>query len=90
MWPLGPIAGLSCPGQLPFEQSGGLVSPGDRAAQAGQVDENICRFPRGAGASFADVVRPGSDMTGIDQPPILLAEYDRVVDVRRPPASTGE
>src|SRR6516165_6541731 len=65
-------------GQVAQNERGELVGPGDPAAQARQVFENLrrCLAQAGAGFDVADL-------------PALRAARDAVIDTARPPASTA-
>ena len=76
-------------GQVAQDEHGALVGPGDPAAQARQVFENLRRCLREAGAGFDDVVKLGFFVLDIAYLPALRAARDAVIDTARPPASTA-
>jgi enamine deaminase RidA (YjgF/YER057c/UK114 family) len=76
-------------GQVAQDEHGELVGPGDPAAQARQVFENLRRCLREAGAGFDDVVKLGFFVLDIAYLPALRAARDAVIDTARPPASTA-
>jgi enamine deaminase RidA (YjgF/YER057c/UK114 family) len=76
-------------GQVAQDEHGELVGPGDPAAQARQVFENLRRCLREAGAGFDDVVKLGFFVLDIAYLPDLRAARDAVIDTARPPASTA-
>ena len=76
-------------GQVAQDEHGELVGPGDPAAQARQVFENLRRCLQEAGASFGDVVKLGFFVLDIAYLPALRAARDAVIDTARPPASTA-
>ena len=74
-------------GQVPLDESGILIGPGDAGSQARQVLTNLKRIIEGAGASLADVARTTIYLT-------RLEDRARVGEVRAeffpapPPANT--
>lgn len=76
-------------GQVAQDEHGRLVGPGDAAAQARQVFENLRRCLAEAGASFDDVVKLGFFVLDVADLPAVRAARDAVIDVTRPPASTA-
>jgi enamine deaminase RidA (YjgF/YER057c/UK114 family) len=76
-------------GQIAQDERGELVGPGDPAAQARQVFENLGRCLAAAGAGFGDVVKLGFFVLDIADLLALRAARDAVIDVARPPASTA-
>jgi enamine deaminase RidA (YjgF/YER057c/UK114 family) len=76
-------------GQIAQDERGELVGPGDPAAQATQVFENLGRCLAAAGAGFGDVVKLSFFVLDIADLPALRAARDAVIDVARPPASTA-
>ena len=76
-------------GQVAQDEHGEMVGPGDPAAQARQVFENLRRCLQEAGASFGDVVKLGFFVLDIAYLPALRAARDAVIDTARPPASTA-
>jgi enamine deaminase RidA (YjgF/YER057c/UK114 family) len=75
-------------GQVPLDNAGNLVGPGDFAAQAGQVFENIRLALADVGATFADVVKLNFYVLDVAQLRALREVRDRHVNVATPPAST--
>jgi enamine deaminase RidA (YjgF/YER057c/UK114 family) len=76
-------------GQVAQDESGELVGPGDPAAQARQVFENLRRCLAQAGAGFDDVVKLAFFVLDIADLPALRVARDAVIDTARPPASTA-
>jgi enamine deaminase RidA (YjgF/YER057c/UK114 family) len=76
-------------GQVAQDEHGELVGPGEPAAQARQVFQNLDRCLAEAGASFDDVVKLGLFVLDIAYLPALRAARDAVIDTTRPPASTA-
>jgi enamine deaminase RidA (YjgF/YER057c/UK114 family) len=76
-------------GQFAQDERGGLVGPGDPAAQARQVLENLRRCLAAAGAGFGDVVKLTFFVLGVAGLPAVRAARDAVIDTGRPPASTA-
>src|SRR5215471_4590349 len=76
-------------GQVAQNERGELVGPGDPAAQARQVFENLRRCLAQAGADFGDVVKLAFFVLDVADLPALRAARDAVIDTARPPASTA-
>src|SRR5690349_9394336 len=76
-------------GQIAQDESGRLVGPGDPAAQAQQVFENLRRCLAAAGAGFSDVVKLTFFVLDVADLPAVRAARDAVIDTGRPPASTA-
>lgn len=76
-------------GQVAMDAEGNLVGPGDPAAQAEQVFENLQRALAAAGATFADVIKLGYFLTDVAFLPAVREVRDRYLDTERPPASTA-
>jgi enamine deaminase RidA (YjgF/YER057c/UK114 family) len=76
-------------GQVAFDADGQLVGPGDPAAQARQVFDNMRRCLAAAGATFGEVVKLTIFVTDIAFLPAVRAARDEVLDSSRPPASTA-
>ncbi|MGA5700556.1 RidA family protein [Peterkaempfera bronchialis] len=74
-------------GQIAVDEHGVLVGPGDPAAQARQVFENLRRCLAAAGATFADVVKLTFYVTDTAYLPAVRIARDEVIDTERPPAS---
>ena len=76
-------------GQIAQDQAGQLVGPGDPAAQARQVFENLRRCLAEAGAGFDDVVKLTFFLLDVADLPAVREARDAVIDTARPPASTA-
>jgi enamine deaminase RidA (YjgF/YER057c/UK114 family) len=76
-------------GQVAQNERGELVGPGDPAAQARQVFENLRRCLAQAGADFGDVVKLAFFVLDVADLPAVRAARDAVIDTARPPASTA-
>ncbi|WP_282206695.1 RidA family protein [Kitasatospora fiedleri] len=76
-------------GQVAFDERGDLVGPGDPAAQARQVFENLRRCLAAAGAGFPDVVKFTVFVTDVAYLPAIREVRDEYVDTARPPASSA-
>jgi len=76
-------------GQVAQDESGELVGPGDPAAQARQVFENLRRCLAQVGAGFGDVVKLTFFVLDVADLPAVRAARDAVIDTARPPASTA-
>ena len=76
-------------GQVAQDELGDLVGPGDPAAQARQVFENLRRCLAQVGAGFSDVVKLTFFVLDVADLPAVRAARDAVVDTARPPASTA-
>jgi enamine deaminase RidA (YjgF/YER057c/UK114 family) len=76
-------------GQIAQDENGELVGPGDPAAQARQVFENLRRCLAHVGAGFGDVVKLTFFVLDVADLPAVRAARDAVIDVTRPPASTA-
>src|SRR6185437_12403774 len=75
-------------GQVAQDENGELVGPGDPAAQARQVFENLGRCLAEVGATFNDVVKFGFYLIDVAHLPAIREARDAVIDTSRPPAST--
>jgi enamine deaminase RidA (YjgF/YER057c/UK114 family) len=77
-------------GQVPVNEKGELVGKGDLAAQAEQVFRNIDTALKGAGATFADVVKITSFVVGYkpEYRTLMHQVRSRYVSKENPPAST--
>ena len=75
-------------GQVALDQSGKLVGPGDFAAQAKQVFENLKARLEEGGASFKDVVRLNYYVTDASRVQALRDIRDTYVNNEHPPVST--
>src|SRR5690242_13819832 len=76
-------------GRTRQDGGGELVGPGDPAAQARQVFENLRRCLAQAGASFDDVVKLTFFVLDVADLPAVRTARDAVIDTARPPASTA-
>jgi enamine deaminase RidA (YjgF/YER057c/UK114 family) len=76
-------------GQVAQDERGELVGPGDPAAQARQVFENLGGCLAAAGAGFGDVVKLGFFVVDVADLPAVRAARDAVIDTANPPASTA-
>jgi enamine deaminase RidA (YjgF/YER057c/UK114 family) len=76
-------------GQVAQNDRGELVGPGDPAAQARQVFENLGRCLAAAGAGFDDVVKLTLFVLDVADLPAVREARDAVIDTARPPASTA-
>jgi enamine deaminase RidA (YjgF/YER057c/UK114 family) len=76
-------------GQIAQDAAGELVGPGDPAAQARQVFENLGRCLTEAGAGFGDVVKLTFFVLDVADLPAVREARDAVIDTARPPASTA-
>ena len=77
-------------GQVPVNEKGELVGKGDLAAQAEQVFSNIDTALKGAGATFADVVKITTFIVGYkpEHRALMHQVRSRYVSKDNPPAST--
>lgn len=81
-------------GQVPVDDGGRLVGPGDLAAQTEQTLRNVATALAAAGATFADVVRLGIYVVGYDETTLeqvgagLGRAADIIVRPDGPPAAT--
>ena len=87
VWGTGTFIAVS--GQVALDEHGELVGPGDPAAQAQQVFENLRRCLAEAGATFADVVKLTFFLTDVAHLPAIRIARDAVIDTTRPPASSA-
>ena len=76
-------------GQIAQDENGELVGPGDPAAQARQVFENLGRCLAQVGAGFGDVMKLTFFLLDVADLPAVRAARDAVIDTTRPPASTA-
>ena len=83
-----PAAILFVSGQVPLDDDGNLVAPGDFDGQARRTFENLGRVLDEAGSTFGDIVKVTvylTDMARLPDYGRIKAEYIR----GRPPASTA-
>jgi len=76
-------------GQIAQDERGELVGPGDPAAQARQVFENLRRCLAAAGAGFGDVVKLAFFVLDVAHLPAIRVARDAVINTAQPPASTA-
>ncbi|MFJ8822940.1 RidA family protein [Streptomyces sp. NPDC102467] len=76
-------------GQLALDERGDLVGPGDPAAQARQVFENLRRCLAAAGAGFDDVVKLTYYVTDMAYMPAVREARDAFLDPARLPAASA-
>ena len=76
-------------GQIALDANGDLVGPGDVAAQARQVFENLQTALRSVGAGFEQVVKLTVYLVDATQMPAVRQVRNQYVDPARPPASTA-
>ena len=76
-------------GQVALDGAGELVGPGDVAAQARQVFENLQAALGSVGAGFEQVVKLTVYLVDATQMPAVREVRNRYVDTARPPASTA-
>ncbi|MEV8531958.1 RidA family protein [Streptomyces sp. NPDC051211] len=87
VWGTGRFIAVS--GQCAFDENGEIVGPGDAAAQARQVFENLRRCLAAAGAGFDDVVKLTYFVTDVADLPAVRAARDAVIPADRLPASSA-
>jgi reactive intermediate/imine deaminase len=75
-------------GQVPFDEHGSVVGPGDMAAQTRQAFTNLGAVLAAAGASFPDVVKLTFFVCDIAQLAAVRSARDEFIDTTNPPAST--
>jgi enamine deaminase RidA (YjgF/YER057c/UK114 family) len=83
-----------CPGDRIATRGAGCAAegrqgPGDPAAQARQVFENLRRCLAQVGAGFGDVVKLTFFVLNVADLPAVRAARDAVIDTAKPPASTA-
>ena len=76
-------------GQVALDGAGELVGPGDVAAQARQVFENLRAALGSVGASLQQVVKLTFYLVDATQMPAVRQVRDQFLDTARPPASTA-
>jgi enamine deaminase RidA (YjgF/YER057c/UK114 family) len=67
-------------GQIAQDERGELVGPGDPAAQARQVFDNLRRCLTAAGVGFGDVVKLTFFVLDVTELPAVRAARDAVID----------
>jgi len=77
-------------GQVAVNEKGELVGKGDLGAQAEQVFRNVDTALKGAGATFADVVKITTYVVGYrpEHRPLMHQVRSKYVSKDNPPAST--
>jgi enamine deaminase RidA (YjgF/YER057c/UK114 family) len=75
--------------QVAQDERGELVGPGDPAARARQVPDNLRRCLAAARAGFSDVVQLTLYVLNVADLPAVRAARDAVIDTARLPASTA-
>ena len=77
-------------GQVPVNGKGELVGKGDLAAQAEQAFRNVDTALKGAGATFADVVKITTFVVGFrpEHRAVMHQVRSKYVSKENPPAST--
>ncbi|MFH8337373.1 RidA family protein [Streptomyces sp. AM6-12] len=76
-------------GQLALDEDGRLIGPGDPAAQARQVFENLSRCLAAAGAGFEHVVKLTYFVTDMAHMPAIRAARTAHIPDDRLPASSA-
>ncbi|WP_238846853.1 RidA family protein [Nocardia arthritidis] len=76
-------------GQIAFDADGNVVGPGDPAAQARQVFENLRRCLAAAGATFDNVIKLTYYVTDIAHLPAIRTARDAHIAPSHLPASTA-
>jgi enamine deaminase RidA (YjgF/YER057c/UK114 family) len=76
-------------GQVALDDRGEVVGPGDPAAQAQQVFENLRRCLAAAGASFGDVIKLTYFVTDVAHLPAIRSVRDELLGTDRLPASAA-
>jgi enamine deaminase RidA (YjgF/YER057c/UK114 family) len=75
-------------GQVALDQQGGVVGPGDFAAQAVQVFRNVVYALEAAGAGPRNLVKLTTFVTDMSNLPAYRMARDQFLDPAHPPAST--
>lgn len=75
-------------GQVPLDDAGRLVGPGDALEQARQVFRNMRAVLAAAGASMADVAKLTIFLTDMDDLGAFRQARDEVFNADAPPASS--
>ena len=75
-------------GQVPLDDEGVLVGPGDMAAQARQAFRNLGAVLAAAGAGWVDLVKLTYFVTDIAHVAAIREARDEFINVANPPAST--
>ena len=76
-------------GQVALDGAGELVGPGDVAAQARQVFDNLQAALQAVGAGFEQVVKLTYYLVDATQLPVVREVRDQYVNTQQPPASTA-
>lgn len=75
-------------GQVALDSAGGLVGPGDFAAQTTQTFRNLVAALEAAGASARNLIKLTTFVTDISQLAVFRQIRDQFLDPAHPPAST--
>ena len=75
-------------GQVPLDEEGELVGPGDVEAQTRQVFENLTRALDAADATWSSVLKLTYFLRDVGQIGAVRAVRNEYLDAERPPAST--
>ena len=76
-------------GQVALDPSGAIVGPGDIAAQARQVFDNLGAALQAVGAGFDQLVKLTMYLVDLTQLPVVRQVRDQYVNTHQPPASTA-
>ena len=76
-------------GQVALDPAGELVGPGDIAAQARQVFDNLQAALQTVGASFEQVVKLNYYLVDASQLPVVREVRNQYINTEQPPASTA-
>jgi enamine deaminase RidA (YjgF/YER057c/UK114 family) len=76
-------------GQVALDRSGAVVGPGDLAAQAQQVFDNLGAALQAVGAGFDQLVKLSLYLVDLTQLPVVRQVRDQYVNPDQPPASTA-
>jgi enamine deaminase RidA (YjgF/YER057c/UK114 family) len=76
-------------GQLALDRTGAIVGPGDIAAQARQVFDNLGAALAAVGAGFDQLVKLTLYLVDLTQLPVVREIRDQYLNPHQPPASTA-
>jgi enamine deaminase RidA (YjgF/YER057c/UK114 family) len=76
-------------GQVALDRQGAVVGPGDIAAQAQQVFDNLGAALQAVGAGFDQLVKLSLYLVDLTQLPVVRQVRDQYVNLHQPPASTA-
>jgi enamine deaminase RidA (YjgF/YER057c/UK114 family) len=76
-------------GQVALDRSGAVVGPGELAAQAQQVFDNLGAALQAVGAGFDQLVKLSLYLVDLTQLPVVRQVRDQYVNPDQPPASTA-